>query len=159
MISLFYQISGSHYIIARIMKRIFLCLILSCVFLFIFNSRVLALKKRVRKPRAQGISFSSVQVFPNTHSVALSLFNLGSIRSVAYELSYSSWDVSQGAMGSIFVSGQTADSRDLYFGTCSHGVCTPHYGLGSQASLLVCADLTNGTEWCKRYNINTKRLQ
>jgi hypothetical protein len=85
--------------------------------------------------------------------------NLGNVKSVAYELSYSSWEVPQGAMGSIVISGQTTDSRDLYFGTCSHGVCTPHYGLGAKASLLVCTTLTNGTEWCKRYNINTKRLQ
>jgi hypothetical protein len=85
--------------------------------------------------------------------------NLGNVKSVTYELNYVSWDVAQGAMGSIAVSGQTSDSRDLYFGTCSHGVCTPHYGLDPKASLLVCSTMKNDTEWCKQYNISTKRLQ
>jgi hypothetical protein len=122
---------------------------------------IYAAKVRIRKPRAAktGISYSSATVSPNTHSIVLSLLNLTNVQSVSYELSYSSWDVPQGAMGSILISGQTTDSRDLYFGTCSHGVCTPHYGLSSKASLMVCTSLKNGTEWCKRYNINTKRLQ
>jgi len=136
------------------------------IFLFLFLSLslaqpVFAAKIRVRKPRAtkSSISYSSVSVSPSTHSVSLKLLNLSKVKSVTYELSYAAWDVPQGAMGTIAVAGQTTDGRDLYFGTCSHGVCTPHYGLSSQASLLVCTEMTNGTEWCKRYAINTKRLQ
>jgi len=127
----------------------------------LFSPSVYAAKVRVRKPRAAttGISYSTATVSPNTHSVILSLTNLGTVKSVNYELSYASWNVSQGAMGTIAVTGQTTDSRSLYFGTCSHGVCTPHYSLSSTASLLVCMDMKNGTEWCKRYNISTKRLQ
>jgi len=143
------------------MKRSLIILFLLTLTSLLLTPYVYAAKVRVRKPRAAktGISYSSAQVSPNTHSITLSLMNLGNVKSVAYELSYSSWEVPQGAMGSIVISGQTTDSRDLYFGTCSHGVCTPHYGLGAKASLLVCTTLTNGTEWCKRYNINTKRLQ
>jgi len=142
------------------MKR-FLFIIFSLAFCFLlFAPSVYAAKVRIRKPRATtGVSYSSAQISPNTHSIKLSLMNLSNVKSVNYELSYSSWDVPQGAMGSITVSGQTTDSRDLYFGTCSHGVCSPHYGLSSKASLMVCTDMKNGTEWCKRYNISTKRLQ
>lgn len=136
------------------------------VFLFafcflLFVPSVNAAKVRIRKPRAAktGISYSSASISPNTHSITLSLMNLGNVKSVSYELFYSSWDVPQGAMGSIAVAGQTSDSRDLYFGTCSHGVCSPHYGLSPKASLVVCTEMKNGTEWCKRYNISTKRLQ
>jgi len=147
----------------------FLFIIFSFAFCFLFLPAgrhgfappTYAAKVRIRKPRAAatGISYSSAQISPNTHSIKLSLTNLANVKSVNYELSYSSWEVPQGAMGSILISGQTTDSRDLYFGTCSHGVCTPHYSLSSTASLLVCTDMKNGTEWCKRYNINTKRLQ
>lgn len=143
------------------MKRSLLVLFLFTLTSLLLTLPVSAAKVRVRKPRAAktGVSYSSATVSPNTHSIKLSLMNLGNVKSVNYELSYSSWEVPQGAMGSILISGQTADSRDLYFGTCSHGVCAPHYGLSPKASLLVCTDMTNGTEWCKRYNINTKRLQ
>ncbi len=131
------------------------------VLLMLFPVPAEAAKIRVRKPRAAkpATSFSSVSVSPNTHSLHLSFQNLSKVSSVTYELSYSSWDIPQGAMGSLTVSGQSSDSRDLYFGTCSHGVCTPHYGLGAKAYLMVCADLTNGTQWCKRYTVGTKRLQ
>ena len=143
------------------MKKIFIILFLLMLTSLLLTPSVYAAKVRVRKPRAAktGVSYSSASVSPNTHSITLSLMNLSNVKSVTYELSYSSWEIPQGAMGSINVSGQTTDSRDLYFGTCSHGVCTPHYGLRAKASLLVCTDMTNGTQWCKRYNINTKRLQ
>jgi hypothetical protein len=141
------------------MQRLFLILLL--LVFFTYSQPVFAAKIRVRKPRAtkSSVSYSSVSVSPNTHSVSLKLQNLSNVKSVTYELSYASWDVPQGALGTITVSGQATDGRDLYFGTCSHGVCTPHYGLSPQASLLVCTDMKNGTEWCKRYSINTKRLQ
>ncbi|HCM81821.1 MAG: hypothetical protein UV63_C0028G0010 [Microgenomates group bacterium GW2011_GWC1_43_11] len=143
------------------MKQLFIILFLLTLTSLLLTPSVYAAKVRVRKPRAAktGVSYSSASVSPNTHSITLSLMNLSNVKSVTYELSYSSWEIPQGAMGSINVSGQTTDSRDLYFGTCSHGVCTPHYGLSAKASLLVCTDMTNGTQWCKRYNINTKRLQ
>jgi len=143
------------------MKQLFIILFLLMLTSLLLTPSVYAAKVRVRKPRAAktGVSYSSASVSPNTHSITLSLMNLSNVKSVTYELSYSSWEIPQGAMGSINVSGQTTDSRDLYFGTCSHGVCTPHYGLSAKASLLVCTDMTNGTQWCKRYNINTKRLQ
>ena len=143
------------------MKQLFIIIFLLTLTSLLLTPSVYAAKVRVRKPRAAktGVSYSSASVSPNTHSITLSLMNLSNVKSVTYELSYSSWEIPQGAMGSINVSGQTTDSRDLYFGTCSHGVCTPHYGLSAKASLLVCTDMTNGTQWCKRYNINTKRLQ
>jgi len=143
------------------MKRFLFAFIFLALISFLMTPSVYAAKVRVRKPRAAktGVSYSSAQISPNTHSIHLSLTNLANVKNVTYELSYSSWDVPQGAMGSIVVSGQSSDSRDLYFGTCSHGVCTPHYGLGPKASLTVCSVMTNGTEWCKRYNISTKRLQ
>lgn len=143
------------------MKRFLGILFILALTSLLFTPSVYAAKVRIRKPRAAktGISYSSASVSPNTHSVILSLTNLSPVKRVNYELSYSSWDIPQGAMGTIAVTGQTTDSRSLYFGTCSHGVCTPHYSLSPTASLLVCMDMQNGTEWCKRYNINTKRLQ
>jgi len=143
------------------MKRFLFSFSLLTLISLLVTPSVYAAKVRVRKPRAAktGISYSSVSVSPNTHSIHLALANLTNVKSVTYELSYASWDVPQGAMGTIAVNGQTTDGRDLYFGTCSHGVCTPHYGLDAKAGLMVCSTMTNGTEWCKKYIISTKRLQ
>jgi hypothetical protein len=54
-------------------------------------------------------------------------------------------------MGSITPAGST-DSRDLYFGTCSHGVCTPHRGIQG-ATLLIETQLKSGKTHVKRYRI------
>ena len=116
---------------------------------------VLAAKVRVRKPRAvrpAGISYSSAKLSRSTNSVILTFLNLSGVSSVSYELGYTAAGIPQGAMGSISVSGQSADTRDLYFGTCSHGVCTTHYNI-QNAYILVTTSFTNGTEYIKRYKI------
>lgn len=119
--------------------------------LFWLSQPVLAAKRRVRV-RAVGLSYSSARISRSTHSLILTLSNLSKVAKVAYTLNYTANGIEQGVMGSLAPSGQTTDSRDLYFGTCSRGVCTPHYGL-QNVTLLVSTTLTNGAVNVKRYRV------
>lgn len=113
------------------------------------------------KPRARGTGtrrvgsvstgYSKAKLSRGTNSVVLTLFNLTNVAKVTYTLSYTANGIEQGAMGSLVPSGAT-DTRDLYFGTCSHGVCTPHRGI-QRAVLLVETQLKSGGTNVKRYKI------
>lgn len=65
----------------------------------------------------------------------------GKMTSVAYELMYESKGVTQGVTGkSVDVSGKDTFERDLYLGTCSRNVCTPHLGVTQVNLVLVFTD-------------------
>lgn len=108
---------------------------------------------RARKAVA-GVSFSSAKLSTASRSVVVSFFNLDKVSKISYLMNYTGNDLPQGVGGTITPSGAT-DSRDLYFGTCSHGVCTPHYAI-KNARLLVTAHLTSGGTYTKRYIIRPK---
>lgn len=115
---------------------------------------VLALKKRAPKKAGttSGVSYSSARLSRGTNSVILSLTNLTKVTRVTYELSYSANGKAEGVGGSLSPSGQTNESRDLYFGTCSSGVCTAHRNI-KNATLTVGTTLKNGQKYSKRYRM------
>ena len=113
-------------------------------------SPVFAAKKLVRGPKIVNVSFSKVTLSRSTHSAVASFFNLNKVKRVDYALSYNANGISQGVMGSFTPNGQATDNRDLYFGTCSKGVCTPHYGI-TNATLLITTTLNSGATNTKRY--------
>jgi len=130
------------------------CFIISFLLTLIIVPSVHAAKLRVRKTVGGGVtrSYSSVKLSRNTNSVLVTFQNLTDAKRVRYELSYIANGVPQGAMGTVQASGLVSDSRDLYFGTCSHGVCTPHYNIKS-ATLIITTELTSGGINTKRYRI------
>lgn len=132
------------------MKRLLTYLLL-VIFFFGLTRPAIAAKLRIRF-KASGISFSSAKLSRATNSVVLTLLNLNKVSKITYTLSYTANGIGQGVVGSIVPGGQTTDGRDLYFGTCSKGVCTPHYNINN-ASLLVETTLTNGAVNAKRYRI------
>src|SRR5450759_5090643 len=109
---------------------------------------VFALKKRVRAARAV---YSSVRLSRGTHSVVATFYAIPGVNKFDYILSYSANGIPQGVVGAFVPSGSN-NSRDLYFGTCSKGVCTPHYGI-TGASLTITATTTGGATYIKRYVI------
>ena len=123
------------------------------IFLTVATKQTLAAKKRVRTTAVvnKGVSYSSTKLSRGTNSIILSLTNLDKTSKVGYLLSYSANGIQQGAAGSITPSG-TTDTRDLYFGTCSHGVCTPHYTI-KNATLTVTAYLKSSGTYTKRYRL------
>lgn len=122
----------------------------------VYPRSVSAAKKLVRKAKVQsksatGISFSSARLSRATNSIVLSLYNLNKAKKVSYILSYTANGIDQGVVGAITPS-STTNSRDLYFGTCSKGVCTPHYNIRN-ATLTVTTTLSSGGITAKRYRI------
>ena len=112
------------------------------------SSPVFALKKRIRAARAV---YSSAKLSRGTHSVVATFYALPGVARFDYTLSYSANGIPQGVVGAFPANGQN-ESRDLYFGTCSKGVCTPHYGI-TGATLTVTATLKGGASYIKRYSI------
>ncbi len=143
------------------MKNMLGLLTLMC-FLFVIplaTPPVQALKKRVvtkvKKSagvKTSGVSYSSAKLSRATHSIVLTFTNLSTVSRVDYVLSYTANGVSQGALGSAIPAGKSNDTRDLYFGTCSKGVCTPHTNI-KNASLTVTTTLKSGKIHSKRYII------
>ncbi len=132
---------------------LFFCLvILAPLFLLPPVNPLFALKKRIRAPKIPGVNYSSARLSRTTNSVVITLLNLDKTKRVDYVLSYTANGLGQGAMGAIIPTGQTTDSRDLYFGTCSKGVCTPHYNIRN-ATLTVTTTLKSGASYIKRYRL------
>mgnify|MGYP001567939094 FL=1 len=137
------------------MKRtVVLLLFLSA---FALTPSVFAARARVRSAVSKNTGsattgYSKAKLSRSTNSVVITFLNLGNVSRVTYTLSYMANGIEQGAMGSLVPSGSSADSRDLYFGTCSHAVCTPHRGI-QNASLLVETKLKSGKINVKRYRI------
>ncbi len=132
----------------------FLLIVTSIVFA---PQQVFAAKARVRTAvsKASGSvtsGYSKAKLSRNTNSVIVTFVNLGSVSTITYTLSYTANGIEQGAVGSLVPSGSATDTRDLYFGTCSHGVCTPHRGI-QNAVLLVETKLKSGKLNVKRYRI------
>ena len=130
--------------------------IICIVATLLLSSSVNAAKLCVRKTGSGGsravVSYSSARLSRSTNSIIVTFQNLTNAKRVQYELSYLANGIAQGAMGTITTTGLVSDSRDLYFGTCSHGVCTPHYNI-TNAILLVTTQLTSGGTNTKRYRI------
>lgn len=131
------------------------------IILSLFAPSVHAAKSRWNRTAAPaqrrtspGISFSSAKLSVASRSVVVSFFNLDKVSKISYLLNYTGSGQSQGVGGAITPGGST-DSRDLYFGTCSKGVCTPHYNI-KNATLSVTATLKSGGTRTKRYTIRPK---
>jgi len=96
--------------------------------------------------------YSRAKLSRGTNSVVVTFVNLGKVAKVTYTLSYTANGIEQGVVGSLTPAGVATDTRDLYFGTCSHGVCTAHRGI-QKAVLIVETKLTTGRTNVKRYRI------
>lgn len=78
--------------------------------------------------------------------------NLNVVNSFTYELTYLGSGVDQGVFGSVTPKGEASTSRELLFGTCSHGVCRYHTNI-SGMKFKVTATLKNGQTINKRYKV------
>ncbi len=116
----------------------------------IFPRIILARKTRLRSSGSGG-TFSSVSFFPNRLGIVINLFNLNKVDKVSYVLSYVGSGQTQGVVGS-FAPTANSDSRELLFGTCSHGVCKYHENL-SNAHLTLNFTLKAGSVVTKRYRL------
>ena len=71
----------------------------------------------------------SASMAKNKRTVSASFSNLANVKSVSYQLTYTSTKGKQGAGGTVTVGKNTKLSRTLTLGTCSGKVCTYHQGI------------------------------
>lgn len=133
---------------------LFFVLLLLIPSVYAAKPRVQKSAPTVSKKGVAGVSYSSAKLSASSRSVIVSFINLDKVTKISYMLNYTGSAQSQGVGGAITPSGAT-DSRDLYFGTCSKGVCTPHYNI-KNATLLVTATLKSGGTRSKRYILRPK---
>ncbi len=93
-------------------------------------------------PVDASISVNLVKSTTAANTVIISAKGMnGKMASIAYELMYESKGVTQGVTGkSVDVAGKDTFERDLYLGTCSRNVCTPHLGVSKVNLVLVFTD-------------------
>lgn len=109
------------------------------------------------EPLDPGVSVEVAKSRVKDNTVVLSVRGLGGkVRSVAYELSYSSQGIVQGVTSKpLDVSGEDSFVRDdIYLGTCSRNVCRPHPGVKSVSVVL---EFTNASgtksQFSKEYEL------
>jgi hypothetical protein len=93
-------------------------------------------------PVDSSISVELTKSITTANTIAISAKGMnGKMKSVSYELTYESKGVMQGATGtSVDVTGKDSFERDIYLGTCSKNVCTPHLGVSKVSLVLVFTD-------------------
>ncbi len=128
--------------------RISVIVFLIIVSIFIVPSANAKLLPRFQgKPAAKAVVVSGVVVSPRLRfdrgALVVYFGNLNKANSVTYTLMYQSSGVDQGVSGTLDSSSGNAITRELYFGTCSSGVCRPHGDLNNM-KLEVISELTNG---------------
>lgn len=141
------------------MKKVFLALILALLLLPTVASTAQAKRLLPRaKPagtRTTVVSASgpgvSVRFRGDRLAIDASFSNLSSTTAASYVFSYDTRGTTQGASGSINVA-ENNTTREIIFGTCSHGVCRYDSGI-SNAKFVVTLKLANGKRIVKTFRL------
>ena len=84
--------------------------------------------------------------------IIINFNNLQAARKADYFLSYQTRGTTQGASGSITNTSMGSTSRDIIFGSCSHGVCRFDSGI-SNAKLVITIYLNSGRKIVRSYKL------
>jgi len=142
-------------------RIIFLSLIAVFIFSLVIPSETLAAKARTSRGLTSGSRsyvstggrvVTSVKFRGDRRAVIINFAGLTNAISVTYSLTYSSNGIPQGVMGTITNIAGSVDSRELLFGTCSHGVCRYHTGI-TDARLVITSKLKSGITTRKSYRL------
>jgi len=98
-----------------------------------------------------GQTAAKVKFRSDRKAVILNLSNLGTAKSVSYELQYETNGLMQGAGGSVTIAGDSA-SREILFGSCSGGVCNYDKNI-KNAKLTVTTTLKSGKKIIKPFRL------
>ena len=94
---------------------------------------------------------TSVKFRADRRAIVVNFQNLSIAKSVSYTLSYNSRGTTQGAGGAISTA-ENNQTREIIFGTCSHGVCRYDSGI-TNAKFAVTTTLTNGKKIVKTFRL------
>jgi len=142
-------------------RIIFLSLITVFIFSLVIPSETLAAKARTSRGTTGssrsyistgGRVVTSAKFRGDRRAVIINFTGLTNAKSVTYSLTYSSNGIPQGAMGTITNIAGSVDSRELLFGTCSHGVCRYHTGI-TDGRLVITSKLKSGLTTRKSYGL------
>ena len=95
---------------------------------------------------------TSVRFRSDRRAIVINFAGLSNASSVNYSLTYDSNGLAQGAVGTMTNIAGSSDSRELLFGTCSHGVCRYHTGI-TNARLVITSKLKSGITTRKSYKL------
>lgn len=144
------------------MKKLVLGLVIAGLFFLSFKPALAAKRRpprgsrRTQPTRRRTSGFSKgaqakVSFRSDRRALLLSFANFGQAVSVTYSLTYTSNGIPQGVRSTI--TPETAGgTRELLFGTCSHGVCRYHHNI-TNARLIIDSKLGSGVIIRKPYRI------
>lgn len=110
-----------------------------------------ATTKSVGATTSKGVN-TSVKFRGDRRAVIVSFSNLSIASNVSYTLSYQTRGTTQGATGTINSASGDGASRELLFGTCSHGVCRYDSGI-TNAKFTVTTMLKTGKKVIKSFRL------
>ncbi len=141
------------------MKKILYSLALVIPLTLLISTPVFAKKLLPFLRKATGVATStssgvtsSVKFRGDRLGVIVTFGNLASATKVDYFLSYTTRGTTQGASGSITDTSVGTASRDIIFGSCSHGVCRFDSGI-SNAKFVITIRLNNGRKIVRTYRL------
>ena len=103
------------------------------------------------KSSSKGIT-TKVKFRSDRRAINVTFTNLSIAASVNYTLSYDAKGIPQGAGGTLQNSATDPTTRELLFGTCSHGVCRYDSNI-KNAKLVVTSTLSNGKRVIKVFRL------
>jgi len=142
------------------MKTLACLFIVFSLFLFGTTKAQAKLLPQAQKPpmttkKAPASAYTGLTVSAKLRSdrkaIIINFGNLQSVSSVSYSLIYEHDGQQEGAGGTVSETGNTA-TRELLFGTCSHGVCRYHTNI-KNAKLEITYKTKAGKTYLKRYRI------
>jgi hypothetical protein len=140
------------------MRKLLLVFSFLAFFFLVVGPKEAYAKKVLPTRRTSGTTVSksvatSAKFRRDRRALIVSFSGLASARTIDYLLSYNSRGTTQGAGGSInpTLTGNTA-SRELLFGTCSHGVCRYDTGI-TNARLVITIVLSSGKKITRTYRL------
>jgi len=135
---------------------------LALILFLIIPHQILAAKARTSRGGGTGSTSGSVSTSgrvttsvrfrSDRRAAIISFAGLSNANSVNYSLTYDSNGIAQGAMGTMTNIAGSSDSRELLFGTCSHGTCRYHTGI-INARLVITSKLKSGITTRKSYKL------
>lgn len=104
----------------------------------------------------KNVKATGIRVYPKLRgdkkALTVNFANLSNAAAVSYLLTYKTSTQEEGAMGSLNLSGSSADRIELLFGTCSKNVCRYHTGV-KDVRLDISYALKTGKKYLKKFRI------